>query len=312
MKKKFYTRFAMLFAMILLFTAGTIAQVTIDVPILSNADDAEEIITELDPGHPAGEMDIGSSDLEIAFDHEPQYVGLLFRELDIPFGATIDEATIQFQVDAISAGTTDATVVVDIMAALLPTLDSIYDEPFGISKHPMTTASVTWSPGPSVAEGDRTDNEKTPNFAAVVQEVIDQSAWAAGNNMLIVIAADPNQTEDVNREFESAGTEDDGSPSPENPMLSVTYTVSSGIGQATAELVSRVYPNPARGTFYIDNPVAGEYSYEIFTITGQSVARKDHLTSAKAMVDVTDLGQGIYFVDVETAGKTETHKLVVR
>jgi len=308
MKKKNYTLFSMFIAMIFLFSASVMAQTTIEVYIVDNYDDCEEIVKELDEGHPAGEMDRTSSDLEIPFDREPQIVGLLFRDLAIPNGAVIDTATIRFDVDKVEEGVTDADITVQIQAALEPTIDSILDEPFGISKYDNLTASVDWSPEPSV---EKHEKAYTSNFASVVQEVVDQVAWASGNNMLITITGDPNQTEDKKREFENWDDDDSGAITDRTPMLTVTYSDPTSINEAS-KVVSKIYPNPARGTFYIDNPVAGEYSYEIFNTTGQSVARKSHLRSETVMVDMDNLSKGIYFVDVKTEGTTETHKLIVK
>jgi hypothetical protein len=309
MNQKIYTRFTLLLMAIFLFSANLMAQTTIEVYIVDGNDDCEEIVTSSDPDHPAGEMDRTSSDLEIPFDNEPQIVGLLFRNLAIPANAVIDEATVRFDVDAVVPGTTDQPITVQIRAALVPNIDSILDEPFGISKYTMTTASVDWSPESSVEEHEKV---YTSNFASVVQEVIDQAEWASGNNMMIAIAGDPNQTEDINREFEDIGIEDDGTIQDRTPMLTITYYEGTSIGEAATKVTSTVYPNPSRGTFYINNPAAGEYGYEVFNITGQSVARKNHLKSRTVMVDIKNLSQGIYFVDVETEGKTETHKLIVK
>jgi len=308
MKKKNYTLFSMFIAMIFLFSASVMAQTTIEVYIVDDYDDSEEVVTSLDPEHPAGEMERTSSDLEIPFDKEPQIVGLLFRNLDIPAGVQIDTAKIRFDVDAVKEGKTDQDITAQIKAALVPTIDSILDEPFGISKYTMTNASVDWSPEASVEKHEKVF---TSNFATVVQEVIDQAEWASGNNMMITIAGDPNQTENKKREFENIDT-DDGTITDRTPLLSITYSEITSISEAKAKVVSSVYPNPAQGTFYIDNPVAEEYSYEIFNITGQSVARQSHVRTKTVMVNTVNLSKGIYFVDVETAGRTETHKLIIK
>jgi hypothetical protein len=309
MKNKIYTRLAMFFTMIFLLSAGVMAQTTIEVYIVDELDDAEETVVQL-ANSPVGEVDRTSSDLEIPFDREPQIVGLLFRNLEIPYGSIIDEATVRFDVDAVVEGTTDQPITVQIRAALEPSIDSILDEDFGISKYSTTTASVDWSPAASVEEHEKV---YTSNFATVVQEVIDQTSWASGNNMMVVIAGDPNQTEDINREFEQFDTEDDGTIRERTPMLTVTYHEgTNAISEASGKFVSSIYPNPAQGAFYIENPVADDYSYEIFNVTGQSIAKKKHLTSERILVDVTELNQGIYFVDVKNAEKTETHKLIIR
>ncbi len=74
--------------------------VTIDLPIQSALDDMEEWLTQ------SGALDDSSSDLEIGVespgdaDPEPQLVGLRFAGLNIPQGAQIINAYIQFTSDS--------------------------------------------------------------------------------------------------------------------------------------------------------------------------------------------------------------------
>ena len=64
---------------------------TLVVPIKDGDDDAEESVD--------GTVELGSSDLELINDEVDQVVGLRFRDIAIPNGATIVRAYIQFHVD---------------------------------------------------------------------------------------------------------------------------------------------------------------------------------------------------------------------
>ena len=103
--------------------------------VASGADDAEERST--------GSMTLTSSDLELTFDGTMQQtVGMRFTNIDIPQGAIITSAYIQFRVDAVSTGA----------SSLLIRGQDVNDAPgfadvnFNISSRTKTDASVAWTP----------------------------------------------------------------------------------------------------------------------------------------------------------------------
>ena len=122
--------------------------------------------------------------------------------------------------------------------------------------------------------------------------------------MLIIITGDPAQTEDANREMESF----DGDVP---PFLSVTFTEGSGI-DSNREFIYSVYPNPTEGQVYIDNPSNENFSYEIFNINGQLVASRYNISGNSTELDMSAFVKGTYFVDVKTAERVETHKLILK
>ncbi|NQT26406.1 metallophosphoesterase, partial [candidate division KSB1 bacterium] len=239
----------------------------ISIPIINGTDDAEEYAAELEPDGPLGGMDLGSSDLEIIFDHEPQYIGLLFRDVQIPKNANITNAYVQFTVDVVKPGTTDADLPgIYIYGAKEPTVDVITGTPFNISSHPRTTAQVDWAPAPSVAVGDATESERTSDISAIIQEIVAQDGWAAGNNILIVITGDPTQTRDINREYESFN----GSAN-KPPVLNVSFEMG---GNAVEDkklapsnfMLGQNYPNPFNPTTTIlyQMPKAGKVKLVVY------------------------------------------------
>jgi hypothetical protein len=310
MKSKIYTKLSMVFAAMLMFSYAATSQTTITVALTDGLYDAEERATDIG-GDAVGSVDLGSSDLELVFDHEIQYVGLIFQNVEIPVGATITNAYVQFTVDALVPGTTDQTlpsplVVYGAAEANVP--GPFTEDPFTVSSHPSTTAKVTgWQPPPSVAVGDAGEAERTPDISAVIQEIINLAGWASGNNIMIVVTADPiTQTEDINREMEAAPPDGDGGTS-----LVVTFTAGTAVNPVLDEF-SSLYPNPAEGKINIDNPSRGKFSFEIYSINGKLVARRDNITGPTTVVDLSSFAKGVYFVDVKSAEKTETHKLVVK
>ena len=106
MKSKIYIRLTMVFTAVLMFTYAATSQTTITSLSLPG-DNNEERASDVG-GDVVGSNDFESSDLEIVFDAETQFVGMIFRDLAIPVGATITNAYVQFTVDAVVPGVTDA------------------------------------------------------------------------------------------------------------------------------------------------------------------------------------------------------------
>lgn len=75
---------------------------TSETRVGSSSDDAEE--------KPSGTARFTSSDLELVYDGGNQTVGIRFSGLDIPTGATIESAYVQFQVDETGSGDTFLTI----------------------------------------------------------------------------------------------------------------------------------------------------------------------------------------------------------
>lgn len=307
MKSKFYTRFTLLFAAISIFAYAAYSQTTISIPISDGAYDAEEIKAVVEGGE-VGDVDLTSSDLELAFDHEPSFVGMIFQNVEIPVGATVTNAYIQFTVDAISEGTTDADITLEVYGAAEANVTGPFTEdPFNVSSHPSTTATVTgWSPPPSVAEGDAGVAEQTPDLSAIINEIIGLDGWASGNNIMLVVTTDAAQTEDKNREMEATPPDGDVAP-----VLWITFTESTGI-EVNREFSFSIYPNPVEGKAYINNPSNKEFSIEIFNINGQMVVSRYNLTGSSVELDMSSFAKGMYFVDVKSVKGVETHKLILK
>lgn len=142
------------------------------------------------------------------------FVGLRFTDLDIPQGAVITEARIQFQID--HGGSKPTSVTFRTQAdAQAPT----FAEKVGnISSRPTNAAAVDWQIGtwPDV-EGKKDDpNALTPNLAAVVQEVIDHPEWQGGNNALVFLFSGEGQRQ-------ATSFEDSNNNAGQNTRLTVTY-----------------------------------------------------------------------------------------
>lgn len=156
---------------------------SVAVRVTASADDAEEDLS--------GSMSLGSSDLELISDGgSDQTVGMRFGSVDIPAGATVSLATIQFQVDESDSGATN--LIFHAEAAANP--QSFTSSSGDISSRGLTTASTTWAPPPWSGPGSAGPDQKTPDLAAIIQEIVDRPGWASGNAIVIIVSGNGERT----------------------------------------------------------------------------------------------------------------------
>jgi len=146
-------------------------------------DDAEERSNPGNEGYVTN-----NQDLEMVWDNEGnQTVGIRFLDITIPKGAYISRAYIQFTMDEDESGETHLTV----QGQLSPNAARFNQSTqFGISDttlRPRTTASVAWAPPPWVIQDAAGPNERTPNIAPIIQEIVNQPAWISGNPLAVII-----------------------------------------------------------------------------------------------------------------------------
>jgi len=163
----------------------------IDVAIASGADDVEEKGT--------GRVRPASSDLELVNDGSDQVVGLRFTGVSIPAGSSVVNAYVQFRTD--EAGSTATSLVVEGEAAD----DAVPFDPdvrWHVSSRARTSASVGWTPSPWSTIGEAGPDQRTPDLAAVIQEIVGRPGWSAGNALVLIVTGTGRRTADA---FEGKG-----------------------------------------------------------------------------------------------------------
>ena len=121
-----------------------------------------------------------STVLDLGEKSEPQQTGLRFTGINIPKGATITSAKLEFVAVTDTSRSTSLTVRGD-KEANAPEFTSSYPQ---ISARPKTTAVTNWVPGAWTSG----NTYSTVDFRSVVQELVNQSSWASGNAMAFIIA----------------------------------------------------------------------------------------------------------------------------
>lgn len=215
-----------------------------EVSVSQSSDDAEELISN-------GGMALTSSDLELT-DDTPwhggnQEVGIRFQNVDIPAGATIDSAYIEFEIDEYETQTTNL-VIFGEDADNPPTFSTTA---YNITSRTKTSASVAWNSVPAPAVDAKL---QTPSLVSIVQEIVDRGGWTVNNSMVFIINGTGRRTVEA-FDGESANA----------PLLKITWTPLDN----TAPTHSTPVLNSSLGTNTID---------ENLTVYNQSTSDADNNT----------------------------------
>jgi hypothetical protein len=299
-------------------TGGTVKQV--EARVTAGTDDAEE--------RSSGAVDLASSDVELVTDGSAvQTVGLRFPGLEIPRGAEVTAATIQFQVDEVS--TDSASLVLRAQAA--DNALTFAASTRNVSGRPPTAASVAWLPPAWPTIGAHAAEQRTPDLRSLVQEVVARPGWVPGNALAFMVtgtgrrtaealeggpaallqvsyrtSGDPGPTNTapvVNAGADQAVTlpaaatlsgtvSDDGLPT--GSTVTTTWSTVSGPGTAT-------FANPGSATTTAQFPSAGTYQLRLTAGDGQLTA-SDTLT---VTVNPADTGGTVTQVEAPVLGGSD-------
>jgi hypothetical protein len=199
-----------------------------------------------------------------------QTIGLRFTNIDIPEGAIITAAYIQFQVDEVSTGTSTLTIQGDNTGDAAAFTSTRFD----VSSRNKTAASALWEPADWTTVGS---DQQTSDLTAIVQEIIDRGDWAALNDLAFIITGTGVRTAEA---FEGSAT---GAP-----LLHIEYTIPDD-GNPAPVLDLDANDSSVAGTGYattfIENgaPVAIADTDVLITDDGTMLERADiTLTNALA------------------------------
>ena len=112
-----------------------------------------------------------------------QKVGVRFTGVNIPPDATIQNAWIQFTVDNAAA---DATALT-IQAEANDNPGTFTSSSNNISSRTRTTASVAWTPVAWNTADEGGPDQRTPNLASVLQEIVERPGWSEGNAIVFIL-----------------------------------------------------------------------------------------------------------------------------
>lgn len=196
-----------------------IAPTILNVRVSSSSDDSEESAS--------GSSYVSSTDLELVYDGSNQIVGMRFNGLIIPKNVVITAAYIQFLV---AESNSEATSL-SIWGEAQDNPGTFTWTSRNISSRVKTTASVGWSPVAWTVIGQAGVDQRTPNIATIIQEIVNRPGWSAGNSLVIMIGGTGHRTA---RAY-------DGAPAGA-PLLHIEFAVPTSTPLPT----NTVTPTPSR------------------------------------------------------------------
>jgi uncharacterized protein YoaH (UPF0181 family) len=176
---------------------------TFESSIATGSDDVEESGT--------GSVKFTSSDLELVVSgSSTQTVGLRFTGVNVPRGATITDAWVQFRADEVKTG----PVNLMIRGHATDNAGVFVRQSYNVSGRSRTVAAVGWVPVPWGVVGEAGLDQQTPNLASIVQELVLRPGWSSGNAIALIVTGTGTRT---------AESYEGGYP----PLLHIEYTTGS-------------------------------------------------------------------------------------
>ena len=115
--------------------------------------------------------------------------GLRFTDLPVPAGSTIDDARVQFSVDEVSSSAASYVVHGQLIGNAPPFVQGGASNPAAyknISSRTPTVATVAWDNVPAwTVVRDEGPDQRTPQLAPILQEIVSQPTWARGNAIVL-------------------------------------------------------------------------------------------------------------------------------
>ena len=195
----------------------------VEVRIANGADNAEEHLS-------SGKVTVHDAKLIFDADH---WVGLRFRDLRVPQGASIRTSAVTFVAHHTRIPETHMFIygeAADNSAPLQP-------GPHNLSARPRTAAHADWAPGSWITQMPYDSADVT----AVLQEIVNRDGWRPGNAVTLVVAGKGGQREAYAY---------DGDPG-KAPTLRIEWTEHGVPGAADASgeaVVSTPAPGPSDET----------------------------------------------------------------
>ncbi len=169
----------------------SIVPVTISQAIINGNDDVEENSSN-------GSINFTSGDLDIVYDEDNTNlvynIGLRFQNLNVPFGAIVSNAYIQFTADEASSATANFNISMEDNT----NSPAISNNTFNLSNRNFLTTTVNWNNVPAWnSVGDSGANQRTPNLSPLLNSIISKQGWESGNALTFRIQGDGSRIADT-------------------------------------------------------------------------------------------------------------------
>lgn len=170
---------------------------SLSLSVITGNDDVEQ--------HADGKNDLGHDHLHL----NERMVGIRYQNIGIPQGATITSAFLTMVSDNNESGAAQVRIFAeDVNSSAIFSSNNN-----SLGSRTVTTASQNWNLGVWL----QNKSYNSPEFAQVIQEVIDRPGWLSGNNLSIIIKS-------VNGSGRRKATSYNDDPT-KAPKLFITYTL---------------------------------------------------------------------------------------
>ncbi len=246
----------------------------LDTPVQRAFDDVEQ--------RPTGYADWAGTTLNVPnAGGTTQTIGLRFDNLEVPQGATVTEAWVQFT----SAGANSGTTAVQIYGIAENDTPAFTTSPTGVTSRPRTQARSTWNAAAWTGTGQAGTAQRTSDLKAVAQEVLSRPGWRQGNALGFSLSGTG----------ERRASSHDG---PATPVLHLAYTVPGGgntppVAAFTSNCTGLSCSFNGSGSSDAEGPIAG-YAWNFGDGATGSGAQPAHTYAAAGTytvaLTVTDAG----------------------
>lgn len=271
-------------------------EITTSSRINDENDDAEEGWS--------GYMYTSSSDLELVYDDwltGDQLIGLRFEGLNIPKGATITSAYIQFTVDETSSESTEIKIQGE-----KSTNPASFTSSDPISSRSRTSASVTWDIPEWNSVGAKSDDQRTPDLKDLIQEIINQDGYTISNALAIIISGDGKRIAEA-----YDGDADNAA------FLTVSYTTATSSTDRTSSStterpdisVLQIFPNPFNDQITIQTS-ENDLSISAYNYDNMRIGVKAVKTQSGYRIRTEDWASGYYILQIGTSQKNYTFRVL--
>lgn len=156
-------------------TTGEPEATKVSTRVEGSRDDAEQ-------KRRTGQVRLDSGDLDMARAGTRQEVGVRFG-LDVPQGATIERASVQFTADENQNREANLRIRSQRSNDAWP----FRSRPFDITVRPRTFDFVGWDP-PAWTAGEAGSAQQTPDLSSLVQKAVDRPGWSDGNDLAFIVS----------------------------------------------------------------------------------------------------------------------------
>ncbi|MCX7806194.1 MAG: malectin domain-containing carbohydrate-binding protein, partial [Planctomycetota bacterium] len=146
------------------------------IAVTSKSDDAHEDVKE-------GMAAVDGTILDLASPGGTRIAGIRFADVRVARGSRVKRAYVQFSSARDGTGKAKITIAGEAADNAAPFRARKKE----ISGRRKTAASVTWEPPDWTDEEYRGPAQRTPNLAAILQEIFDRPGWEPGNAVALII-----------------------------------------------------------------------------------------------------------------------------